>query len=95
MKGILTDESGDLAVRRGALAIGNCDADIAERLIRAWQGEFKEAPLLGGNIERMIGGTPDPFWRGDIRMQLESQHIGVQRLDMVETGIELEIVNSE
>jgi hypothetical protein len=91
MKGILIDDTGDLMVRRGTLAIGDCDNDIAERLIRAWQGEFKENPLLGGNIDKMINGAVDPFWRGEMMTQMKSQHLAVKRLDISEAGIGVEL----
>jgi hypothetical protein len=91
MKGILIEESGDLMVRNGSLMIGDCEMDIAERLIRAWQGEFKEAPLLGGNVDKLLNGAVAPFWRGEMMSQLKSQYINVKRLDINESGIEIEI----
>lgn len=91
MKGILINNDGDLMVRNGSFVIGNCDSDVAERIIQSWQGEFKEAPLLGGNIDKMRHGIVDPFWRGNIKSQLQSEHINVKRLDIMDNGIELEI----
>jgi hypothetical protein len=93
MKGILLDENGDLMVRDGHLATGEIDAQAAQGIIRAWQGEFKEAPLLGGNIVGMVNGAPSPFWAGNIKSQLKSQLIGVERLDITAEGIELRIKN--
>jgi hypothetical protein len=89
MKGMMIDETGDLLVIKGALVIGDCAMDVAERLIRAWQGEFKEAPLLGGNVDKLRNGAVDPFWRGEMIAQLKSQHIEVRQLDINENGIEL------
>ena len=99
MKGILISDDGDLQInvrREGnkitqGLVIGTADADIAERIIMAHPGEFKEAPTLGGNAQNLISGTPDPFWRGEIKEQLESEHISVKQLNITEKGIELEI----
>jgi hypothetical protein len=91
MKGMLIDENGDLMVRKGALVIGDCDMDVAERLIRAWQGEFKEAPLLGGNVDKLLNGAVAPFWRGEMMSQLKSQHVNVKQLDINENGIDLTI----
>jgi hypothetical protein len=62
-------------------------------VIRAWQGEFKETPLIGGNIDRALNGSVNPFWRGNIATQLRSQHIDVERLDMSEDGIQIVIEN--
>ena len=91
MKGILIDDNGDLMIRNGRLVVGDCDNDVAERIIRAWQGEFKEAPLLGGNIDKMLGGKVDPFWRIDILRQLKAEHLNVKRLDITEKGIEIQL----
>lgn len=92
MKGILIDKDGELTVRKGALVIGECDMDIAERLIRAWQGEFKEAPLLGGNIDKLRNGIVAPFWRGEMLAQLKSQHIAVKRFNINNEEIEIEMI---
>jgi hypothetical protein len=93
MKGILIDDNGDLMVRKKALVIGDCEMDVSERLIRAWQGEFKEAPLLGGNVDKLLNGAVSPFWRGEMIAQLRAQHIDVKYIDVTENGIELKIGN--
>jgi hypothetical protein len=92
MKGILIDETGDIAIKSGTMVIGDCDQDIAERLIKSWKGEFKENPMLGGNIYNMQNGKPDPFWRGDVMSQLRKEHINVKRLEITDSEIELEII---
>jgi hypothetical protein len=89
MKGILIDENGDLMVRNGAPVIGDCAADIAERVIRAWQGEFKEEPLIGGNICKVLKGSPSPFWRDDLKKQMKSQHIELKELNIENNKLEL------
>ena len=100
MKGILIDENDNLMVRprRGSdhkinsgLVIGNVDMDIAERIVRAWQGEFKEAPLLGGNIDNLSKGIYDPFFKGNMHEQLASEGINVSRVDITENGVEIEL----
>jgi hypothetical protein len=75
MKGILLDENNDVIVEHGTMKIGDVDAQIAEHVVTAFQGEYKEVPLLGGNIRKMLNGTPDPFWAGEMRRQLKTQHI--------------------
>jgi hypothetical protein len=93
MRGILTEDNGELMVRGGSLAIGDNRADCARRLIEAWTGEIKAAPLLGGNVKRMISGTPDPFWAGSMKAQLNAEGITVTELKVTEQGIELRIEN--
>ena len=64
MKGILVDDNGDLMISGGRLVIGDNRAQVAQHLIGAFAGEYKHAPMLGGNARNMIAGQPDPFWVG-------------------------------
>lgn len=93
MKGILINDNGDLAISGGHLQIGDNRAQCAQHLIAAFAGEYKHAPMLGGNIKRMIAGTPDPFWLGNMKSQLKASHIDVKRFEIVDGDIELEINN--
>lgn len=91
MKGILTDDSGNLAISGHHLQIGDNRAQCAQHLIGAFTGEYKHAPMLGGNIKRMIAGMPDPFWIGNMKSQLKAALIEVERLQIIDGNIELEI----
>jgi len=75
MRGILLDENGEIIIENGTMKIGNVDAQVAEHVITAFQGEFKEVPLLGGNMAKMLNGKPDPFWPAEMKRQLKTQHI--------------------
>jgi len=75
MKGILIDENGEVIIEHGTMKVGDVDAQIAEHIVTAFRGEYKEVPLLGGAARNMLNGAPDPFWAGDIKRQLESQGI--------------------
>lgn len=91
MKGILIDDDGNLVITGGHVSIGDNRAQCAQHLIGAFTGEYKHAPMLGGNIKRMIAGTPDPFWIGNMKSQLKAALIEVERLEIVNGNIELEI----
>lgn len=75
MKGILLDEHGEIMIENGAMKIGDVDIQVVEHVIGAFQGEYKESPLLGGNIRKMLNGMPNPFWSQDVQRQLETQHL--------------------
>jgi len=96
MKGILIDENGDIMVRNGAVVIGDCAADVAERVLCAYPGEFKEVPMIGLYATKQVNGTPDPFWRGEAKKQLKSQLVDAD-IDFTENenriGIEIRINN--
>jgi hypothetical protein len=91
MNGILIDEDGDLMIRKGSLVIGDIRQDLVERILTARRGELKEYPLLGGGIQDMIKGRPDPFWAGDVRAQLKSCGVEVKRLEVKGEEIEVEL----
>ena len=50
MNGILIDDSGNLIVKKGTLEIGDTKVQDAALLMGAFTGEFKHAPMLGGNV---------------------------------------------
>jgi len=91
MKGILVDDNGNLVIRGGHIATGDNRAQCAQHLIGAFTGEYKHAPLLGGNARRMIAGTPDPFWAGSVKSQLRQCLIKAERLQITDGTIVLEL----
>ena len=91
MKGILVDDNGNLMVSGGHLLIGDNREQVTQHLIAAFTGEYKHAPTLGGNARRMIAGTPDPFWAGNVKGQLKQCPIDVERLRVIDGGGEVEI----
>lgn len=91
MKGILVDNNGNLIVSGGHLLIGDNRAQCAQHLIGAFTGEYKHAPLLGGNARNMIAGTPDPFWAGSVKSQLRQCLIEAERVELVDGEIIVEL----
>lgn len=53
-KDILLDENGDLVIVNGDFVIGDSDTQEIEQLLISKKGEFKEFPLVGADIERLI-----------------------------------------
>lgn len=91
MKGILVDDNGNLMVSGGHVAVGDNREQCARHLITAWTGEYKHAPMLGGNVRRMIAGGHDPFWAGRMKEQLKQCHIDVERLRVTDEDVEIRI----
>ena len=89
MRGILTEDNGDLMVNGGHVTVGDNRVQCAQQLIGAFTGEYKHAPMLGGNARRMIAGGRDPFWAGRMKEQLKQCHVEVERLRVTDTGVEL------
>jgi hypothetical protein len=91
MKGILVDDNGNLMVSGGHLLIGDNREQVTQHLIAAFTGEYKHAPTLGGNARRMVAGSEDPFWAGNVKSQLKQCHVEVERLRVIDGEIEVEI----
>lgn len=78
-------------VSGGHVAVGDNREQCARHLITAWTGEYKHAPMLGGNVRRMIAGGHDPFWAGRMKEQLKQCHIDVERLRVTDEDVEIRI----
>ena len=88
MNGILIDaESGDLLIERGSVVIGDTDSQIAEGVLVAMRGEWKEWPLSGGEVKKMLGGEVDDKWRGQVKKLLETCGLDVQKVSITEDNI--------
>jgi len=93
MKGILVDDNGNLMISGGHLQVDDNQAQCARHLISAFTGEYKHAPILGGNARKMIAGHPDPFWIGSMKSQLKTALIKVSNLEIVDGNIVLTMDN--
>lgn len=88
MNGILIDaESGDLLIECGSVVIGDTDSQIAEGVLVAMRGEWKEWPLIGGEVKKMLGGEVDVMWRGQVKKMLEACGLDVLKVSVTEDNI--------
>lgn len=103
MNGMLLDETGDLMIslrRNGLGEIGSglqvaaCEDQILERILVANRGEFKEVPLIGGELDRMINGEANVFWTGRLKDMFTAMLIRTGRIAIDETGIHVEMINT-
>lgn len=91
MRGILIDpETGDVQVNAGRLAVGDTTVQTAECVLRAVRGEFKEHPLIGAEILKMLGGSPNPMWKADAKTMLQACGLSVSRVEMKDGQITIE-----
>lgn len=91
MRGLLIDpETGDVQVTAGRLAVGDTTAQTAECVLRAVRGEFKEHPLIGAEILKMLGGSPNPMWKADAKTMLQACGLSVSRVEMKDGQITIE-----
>lgn len=87
---------GDLQVRHDSklrhktLVVGDTEAQVTEHVLRAYPGEYKEAPTLGAHVTDLLHGAPDPFWKGHTMEMLQSQLINVSTIAIDGTTITIE-----
>ena len=81
MKGILIDiETGDLLVEDGSMVIGDTEAQTVEVVLTANRGEFKESPLIGGEIVKQLSGGIDVMWPGEVKRMLSACGVDCERV---------------
>ena len=86
MKGILIDRgTGDLLVENGQLVIDDTEAQTVETVLVANRGEFKESPLIGGELTKQLSGGIDVMWPGEVKKMLKACGVSCERVK-VENG---------
>lgn len=87
---LIDTETGDLQVKDGTLALGETTAQVAETVLQAARGEFKEFPLLGGEIYKLVNGTVDPMWAANAKIVLQAFGVPVSRVVVKDNQITIE-----
>ena len=83
MKGILIDGgTGDLLVENGGLVISDTEAQTVEAVLVANRGEFKESPLIGGEVMKQLGGGIDVMWPGEVHDMLQACGVDCEEVRM-------------
>lgn len=86
MKGLLIDvETGDLLLEGGHLVIGETEAQVAEAVLVANRGEWKESPLIGGEVRKQLSRCVDVMWPGKVKKMLSACGVDCKRVK-VENG---------
>ena len=88
MVGILIDPvGGDLLVESGAMQLGDNTGCVAEAVLRANRGEFKEYPLLGAEVVKVLGGEASLLWRQQAQQMLVAAGVPAERVMVDSDGI--------
>ena len=81
MKGILMNkESGDIELVGGRIALGDNSLQSVEQILISNRGEYKEHPLVGGEVQKMIHGNISRFWPNKVRSMCKA--MGVKLADL-------------
>lgn len=79
--------SGDLLVAPSGALVAHSDNFIAEVVLLASRGDFKEHPLLGAEARQMQAGNLDPFWPGNTKKMLRACGLEVINLTLSPQGV--------
>ena len=86
--GLQTDtETADLLVHQRAAVVAENSGFIAETVLLAAPGDFKEMPLLGADATAMLAANRDPFWPGNTKKMLRNVGLDVTAITVADTGI--------
>lgn len=71
---------------KGTLTIGDNSGQVAEFVLKANRGEFKEYPLLGAEVTRMLKGAAGLTWTSDAKDMLNACGLSVSYVKIKDNG---------
>lgn len=89
MKDIQLTDDYDLSIKNGDFVIGNSEERHVEHLLISKQGEWKNSPLTGCNIQTAKNGSITRMLDRHIRIQLEADGFNLDTMKISEKGIQI------
>lgn len=81
MNGMTTEPNGgDLRIAGGGSIVAGTEAQTIEHVLLANRGEYREHPLLGGEVRKMQHGTPGRMWCARARRMIQAAGVQVSRV---------------
>lgn len=91
MKGILLDpETGDVRIKSGGMVVDENVQQVAEHILRANRGEYREFPLYGAEVLKLRNGIASRMWCADTKQMLRACRVGVEKVSIKDNVITLE-----
>jgi hypothetical protein len=89
---IITDDSGELLFFNGDLVFDASANDHIRDILLASPGQYRQFPLLGAGIKRLINGKLNLTERRNIKLHLESDNYDVAAVSTVNDQL---VINAE
>ena len=87
MRGLQTEANcGDLVIEGGGCVVAGTEAQTIEHVMVAMRGEWREHPLLGGEIRMMQHGITGRMWAARARDMIREAGVPVSRVGVSENG---------
>lgn len=77
---------GDLLIEGGGCIVAGSEAQTIEHVLVAMRGEWREFPLLGGELQKMQHGSENRFWAARARQMCREAGVPVNRIVMNADG---------
>ena len=84
--GIQIDDTGDIVVRNGSLALGDTLVQNECLLIVSHPGEIKEHPSMGAGIADMVGDNGCTEAKRKIRESFKADGLNIVSIEMTDKG---------
>ena len=92
MTDILLDNNDDIILDGCEITVGEATVQTAHSVLRAHQGEFKLAPMLGANADSIVNGST-PFFEQEAKAQLTKAGIKVKSVSVSGNDINIQLKN--
>ncbi len=89
MNDIRLTNNYDLDIKKGDFVIAPSEERHVELLLISFQGEWKESPLSGCNIQEAQNGKINRMLDRHIRVQLEADGFELEEMNLSEKGIQI------
>lgn len=87
MNGLQTEANGgDLLIAGGGCVVAGTEAQTIEHVMVANRGEWREQPLLGGEIRKMQHGIGSWLWCARAREMCREAGVSVSRVAIGNNG---------
>lgn len=87
MNGLQTEPGGgDLLIAGGGCVVAGTEAQTIEHVMVANRGEWRELPLLGGEIRKMQQGIGSRLWCARAREMCREVGVAVSRVAIGDNG---------
>lgn len=91
MNGIILDPNlGDMTIRGCGCVIGGTEPQIIEQVLVANRGEFRESPLIGGELVKQLGCPGNRMWSNRVKTMLRVAGVSINNLIVDDNIITIE-----
>ncbi|MEO0075648.1 MAG: oxidase [candidate division WOR-3 bacterium] len=85
-KDLLLDENNDLKIENGDFVIGQSDQQHIELILRSAPGHWKQHPLIGADLTKMLNAPLSLYEKQQIKVALQADGYKVNNITFNDNG---------